>query len=164
MSANLEKLRKEGDKRIRQLEYIKEKFGTLARNDIVVYAPVDYIAEADRDIARIRSTLSVADTVYDRSGQLDDVKTERFLRFFRAIVVYREFVYEIRRLLDDPFGMNLFYRYLNPAGTKDKEAEIEYLTENPQLVNSYIKNQRDYIKSTNNYRYVKIDETVPFGL
>ena len=164
MSANLIKLQKEADKRIRQLEHIKEKFGRLKRDDLIAYSPATYVEETEKDVKRIRSNVEVAASVYDASGLLDDAKTERFCNFFRALVVYREVVCEIRQLLDGTFGINLGYMYLNPDGKQDKDAELEYLTQNPDRIDEYLRRQRERLRATQNYKYVQIDESLPYGI
>lgn len=164
MSANLDILKREADKRISQLQYIRQKFGRLRRDDLLVFSVSDHVAEVDKDIERVRSNVKVAEEVYDGCGLLDDDKTRQFCSMLRAIVVYREVVYELRKLLDCAFGANVNYMYLNPEGRYDAEAELSYLTLHPDLVPDYLRRQRAYIHSFQNANYVEIDETVPFGL
>lgn len=164
MSANLERIKAEGEKRIKQLEYIKQKFGKLVRTDLIGYSPVMHVEETNKDIARIRSNISVADTVYDRAGMLDSAKTKQFCDYFRAIVVYEEIVFELRQLFDGMFGSNIHYMFQNPEGKQDKEAELAYLTEHPEKVDAYVAGQRVRIRSSQPGQYVTIDETLPYGL
>ena len=164
MSANLEKIKAEGEKRIKQLEHIKQKFGKLVRTDLIVYSPVAHVEETDKDIARIRSNISVADVVYDQAGMLSSAKTQQICDFFRAIVVYREIVFELRQLLDGSFGSNIRYWFQNPEGKNDKEAELDFLSQHPEKMDAYLRSQRERIHSSQNSRYVVIDETLPFGL
>ena len=164
MSANLIRLEKEGEKRIRQLEHIKAKFGKLKRDDLIAYSPLTYVRDTEKDINRIRSNMEIAASVYDASGMLDDDKTERFCNLFRAIVVYREVLCEMRQLLDGTFGINLGYLFLNPEKKNDTETELAYLTEHPEQIDDYMRRQRERLRATQIYKYVSIDETVPFGL
>lgn len=164
MSVYFESLKREGEKRIKQLEYIREKFGRLTRSDMIMYSPLTYIQEVDKDVQRIRSNLKVVEEVYEGSGALTNAIADRFGNFFRAIVVYSEVVFELRQLLDCAFGVNICYYYLNPDRKEDKEAELNYLAEHPDKVAEYLELQRKRLRETQNAKYVKIDEAVPYGL
>lgn len=164
MSVNLDLLTKECDKRVKQLEHIKEKFGKLTRTDLTVFAPVTYVWEMDKDIERIRSNVRVANDVYDKNGMLTADLTKRFCDYFRAIVVYDEVTFELRQLLDCSFAVNLPYLFLNPEKKQDKDEELSYITDNLAKVEEYLTLQRKRIRECQNSKYVKIDESIPFGL
>ena len=159
MSANYEILAKEADKRIRQLEHIKGKYGRFTRADSAIYA-----REMETDAERIRSNLKVAREVYDDGGLLTDAVTRRFCDFFRAMVVYDEITCELRQLLDCVFGTNLTYLFLNPERKCDKDAELNYLTSDQAKIGEYVALQRARLHSSTNARHVTIDESLPFEL